>query len=103
MLLAHRVWMCRVGRECVHPLVESPKTCVSELRVLQGKCVEAMGIQLELRHEMASRLVALSKNPGVHPIGGGEVCCRVIGKAAMTVIRQDVIEITGCQQLCAGQ
>ena len=54
---------------------------------------------------MANRLIALSKDPGVHSIWVGEVCCRLIGKAAMTVIRQDVIEITSCQQLymCAGQ
>ena len=52
---------------------------------------------------MASRLIVLSKDPGVCPIGVGEVCHTLIGKAAMVVIRQDVIEITGCQQLCACQ
>ena len=52
---------------------------------------------------MASRLIVLRKVPGVRPIGVGEVCHRLIGKAAMTVIRQDFIEITGHQQLCGGQ
>ena len=52
---------------------------------------------------MASRLIVLSKDPGVCPIGVGKVCHTLIGKAAMTLIRQDVIEITGCQQLCACQ
>ena len=33
-----------------HPFVVSMKTCVSQLRVLQGNCVEATWIQLELRH-----------------------------------------------------
>ena len=52
---------------------------------------------------MASRLIALSKVLGVCPIGVDEVCRRLIGKAAMTVIQQDFIEFTGHQQLCGGQ
>lgn len=52
---------------------------------------------------LASRLVALSKDPGVRPIGVGEVCCHLIGKAAMAILKDDVIDVTGCQQLCAGQ
>uniref|UniRef100_A0A1X7T1Z7 Uncharacterized protein n=1 Tax=Amphimedon queenslandica TaxID=400682 RepID=A0A1X7T1Z7_AMPQE len=52
---------------------------------------------------LASRLIALDKNPGVRPIGIGEVCRRLIGKAALCVLRQDVIDVTGSRQLCAGQ
>ena len=51
---------------------------------------------------MASRLIVLSKDPGVCPIGIGEVYHRLISKAIMNIIRQDM-DITGCQQLCAGQ
>ena len=47
-------------------------------------------------------LIALDKNPGVHPIGIGEVVRRVIGKAILSVIKADIIEVTGCSQLCAG-
>ena len=52
---------------------------------------------------VAGRLIALDKNPGVRPIGVGKVCRRLIGKAILSVIRSEVLEITGCLQLCAGQ
>lgn len=49
---------------------------------------------------VACRLIALDKKPGVRPIGIGEVCRRIVSKA---ILRYDVLESTGCQQLCAGQ
>ena len=81
---------------------ESEDLCESIASIARKMC-RSYGDPGEIEALMASRLVALSKNPGVHPIGVGEICRRLIGKAAMTVFRQDVIEITGCQQLCAGQ
>ena len=52
---------------------------------------------------LASRLIAVNKMPGVHPIGVGEVVRRIIGKAILRVVRQDVLSVTGIDQLCAGQ
>ena len=52
---------------------------------------------------VASRLIALDKNPGVHPIAIGEVCRRILGKAILRVIKTDIPEAAGCLQLCAGQ
>ena len=52
---------------------------------------------------VASRLIALDKNPGVRPIGVGEVCRRIIGKAILCVIGLDIQEAAGSVQLCAGQ
>ena len=49
------------------------------------------------------RLVALNKLPGVRPIGIGETCRRIIGKAVLSVLGQDVLEAIGSVQLCAGQ
>ena len=48
-------------------------------------------------------VIALDKDPGVRPIGIGEVCRRLIGKAVLTVIKSDILEVTSCLQLCAGQ
>ncbi len=48
---------------------------------------------------VASRLIALNKDPGVRPIGVGEVVRRVIGKAILCVIKSDITDITGCSQL----
>ena len=52
---------------------------------------------------MACRLIPLDKSPGVRPIGIGEVLRRIVGKAVMSIVREDVLKTTGYQQLCAGQ
>ena len=49
---------------------------------------------------MASRLIALDKNPGVRPIGIGDTARRIIAKA---ICRQDIQGAAGSLQLCAGQ
>ena len=38
----------------------------------------------------ACRLIPLDKNPGVRPIGVGEVLRRIVGKAVMRIARQDL-------------
>jgi len=52
---------------------------------------------------VACRLIALDKNPGVRPIGVGEVVRRIIAKAALSIIRSDIQRAAGPIQLCAGQ
>ena len=52
---------------------------------------------------LASHLIDIDKLPGVCPIGIGEVVCRIFGKAVLSVIRDDILEVTGIDQLCAGQ
>ena len=49
------------------------------------------------------RLIALDKNPGVRPIGVGEVIQRIISKAVLSVVNLDILDATGYSQLCAGQ
>ena len=43
----------------------------------------------------ACRLIALTKNPGVRPIGVAEVVRRIISKAVLSVIGQDIKEAAG--------
>lgn len=52
---------------------------------------------------IACRLIPLDKRPGVRPIGVCETVRRIMGKAIMRVVRQDVREAVGPLQLCAGQ
>ena len=52
---------------------------------------------------VACRLIALDKRPGVRPIGIGETARRIVGKAILTTIRDDIQEAAGPLQLCAGQ
>ena len=51
----------------------------------------------------ACRLTALTKNPDVRPIGVAEVLRRIISKAVLSVIGQDIKEAAGSVQLCVGQ
>ena len=81
---------------------ESEDLCdsiASIAKKLRTRYVDPIGIEVL----MASRLIALSKDPGVCPIGIGEVCHRLISKVIMNVIREDILDVTGCQQLCTGQ
>lgn len=52
---------------------------------------------------IACRLVALDKCPGVRPVGIGEVSRRIISKAILVVIREDIREVVQSRQLCVGQ
>ena len=48
-------------------------------------------------------LIALDENPGVQPIGIGETSRKIIAKAVLQVVKQNVLDLDGCLQLCAGQ
>ena len=52
---------------------------------------------------LSCRLIPLDKNPGVRPIGIGEVLRRIIGKAIIFTIKPQIMDSAGDLQLCAGQ
>ena len=47
-------------------------------------------------------LIPVNKNPGVRPIGVCEVIRRILGKAILSVVKQDVVAATGPLQLAGG-
>ena len=49
---------------------------------------------------MASRLIPLDKNPGLRPIGVGEVLRRIAGKIVMSITREDVVKASSKAQMC---
>ena len=51
----------------------------------------------------SNRLIPLNKNPGLRPIGVGEVLRRIAGKVVMFIAKKDVKEAAGSLQVCAGQ
>ena len=51
---------------------------------------------------IACRLIPLNKEPGVRPIGIGEVSRRIIAKAILKVVGDDVKLAAGTLQTCAG-
>ena len=52
---------------------------------------------------MACKLIPLDKNPGLRPIGIGEILRRIIGKTIMMNVKQEVSKSVGSLQTCAGQ
>ena len=52
---------------------------------------------------VACRLITLDKNPGLRPIGVGEILRSITGKIIVSVVKKEVISSTGSLQVCAGQ
>jgi len=48
-------------------------------------------------------LIPLDKNPGLRPIGIGEVLRRIIGRIVMKTFKQQIMKSVGPLQMCAGQ
>ena len=73
-------WMPGVGEDCVLALLVPLRTCVNLYHMWQGSYgVDPSGITPLL----SCRLIALDKNPGVHPIGIGETVRRIIARAVL--------------------
>ena len=52
-----------------------------------------------LERFISSRLVPLDKNPGLRPIGVGELFCRIAGEVVMIIVKDDVTMAFGNLQL----
>ncbi|CAB4011930.1 Hypothetical predicted protein [Paramuricea clavata] len=68
-------------------------------RLLCTKSVHPEGLSAFV----ACRLIPLDKDPGICPIGIGEVPRRIIAKAILRVVRDDVKEAVGPLQTCAAK
>ena len=69
-----------------------------EMKVVAGKTTSSF------ESYTAYRLIPLEKKPyGVHPIGICEVLRRIIGKAVMSVFKENVMQSAEYLQLCPGQ
>ena len=64
-------------------------------------CTELIPPDL-LKELLASRLIPLDKNPGIRPIGIGEVLRRIISKSVTTILRSDIQLSAGTLQTCSG-
>ena len=58
-------------------------------------CTEELQDPLSLAPLMACRLIPLDKNPGLRPIGIGEVLRRIVGKAVTYVLRPKMRDAAG--------
>ena len=89
-------------RLCVSFGSKSEDLCNSLALVAQCLCSSYVDPD-SLSAFLSCRLIALDKCPGVRPIGIGETCRRVIAKAVLWFLRDDIIDSVGPIQTCAGQ
>ena len=82
---------CAVGKELREQIATFAKNLATKL--YDHKFLESY---------VASRLIPLDKNPGIRPIGVGEVLCRIVGKILTRQINSDIKEAAGPLQTCAG-
>ena len=82
-------------------------TSSSDLRKAFANKVQKLCIDFDETHTieafLSCRLIQLDKNPGLQPIGFGEVLRRIAGKIIVSVLKEDIIKCTGMLQVCAGQ
>ena len=52
---------------------------------------------------LACCLIATYKNPGVRPIGIGEMVRHIVAKAAISVVKSDLLDSIRCKQLSVSQ
>ena len=89
-------------RICTSFQTVSDELCAS--MALVAKKISTSYVDLEgLSAFTACRLMALDKQPGVRPIGIGEVVRRIVSRAILGVIGEEIMEVAGTTQLCAGQ
>ncbi len=89
-------------RLCTSYKGSSRDLCESLASVARRLCSTHVDPQL-IAPLLACRLIALDKNPGVRPIGIGDVARRIIAKAIIHFSKEDIQQACGCQQLCGGQ
>ena len=69
------------------------------VKLTKKLCIEEID-NLSLSSLMASRLLPLNKNPGLRPIGVGEVLRRLMGKVMMNTFSEDVTTASSDAQMC---
>ena len=88
--------ICTSFRSASDALCDALVTCA---RRIATKYVDPISLEAYV----ACRLVPLDKQPGVRPIGIGEVVRRILGKAILQIVGSAVESAVGCLQLCGGQ
>ena len=89
-------------RMCASFHKESTDLCEAIAALARRICTEPVD-PTGLQAFLSCRLIPLNKNPGVRPIGVCEVIRRIVGKALLGTIKNDVLKSAGPFQLCAGQ
>ena len=92
------------GWRCLCTSFHFASTDLCEAVALFAHCLCTIHLSPKILSSFVScRLIALDKCPGVCPIGMCEVVRRIVLKAALFVIHDDIQDATGSFQLCVGQ
>ena len=81
----------------------SDDLCDAVARVARTLCIEDRTNEGGVMALVACRLIPLDKDPGLRPIGIGEVLRRIIGKMVVSILRGELQEDAGPLQMCVGQ
>ena len=76
--------------------------CDAVANVAKTLCTEDRTVQGGISALMACRLIPLDKDPGLRPIGIGEVLRRIIGKIVVYILKSELQEDAGELQMCVG-
>ncbi|KAG1654810.1 Down syndrome cell adhesion molecule-like protein Dscam2 [Nymphon striatum] len=82
------------GRDLCDALARMTKKICSKRYCGEDGSLEAL---------LACKLIPLDKNPGLRPIGVGEVLRRIMGRVVMQSFKKEIMLSAGNLQLCAGQ
>ena len=77
--------------------------CEAVASMAKALCTENRTINGGISAYVACRLIPLDKDPGLRPIGIGEVLRRIIGKMVVYLLKPELQEGGGELQMCVGQ
>jgi len=89
-------------RMCTSFKEASAGLCKTLASVARHLCTTRLVDPTVLMPFVACRLIPLDKNPGVRPIGIGDVPHWIVAKAILFVIGEDIVSAAGPLQTCAG-
>ena len=90
---------CTTGKDLRSAIAKMTQLlCIREVKLIENSN------RTNIEAFTANRLIPLQKNPsGIRPIGIGEVLRRIVGKAIVAELKDDLLECGGSLQLCTGQ
>ena len=87
---------------CSKQFKKKPTDLCQALAVLARKLNTEVISPQHLRGFVAGRLIPLDKQPGVRPIGVGEIPRRIVSSATVSLLNPDLVAATAPLQTCAG-
>ena len=107
---------CSGNQRCSWPVMGDSYVWRRMLVSLKSASQELCEAVAEVSHHLATnhvnpeglnpllnnRLIPLDKDPGVRPVGIGEVLRRIVGKSLIIVLKNDITQAAGISQVYAG-